>query len=89
MGLGSRLDPALTLLDATGAVLATNDDFGETREPLIVYTPAADGTFLVRVSDSLNTGSPRHVYRLTIGEVPYLTSVYPLGRRKGSPRRCA
>jgi hypothetical protein len=86
VGLGSRLDPSLVLLDATGAVLATNDDFGETREPLIVYTPAADGTFLVRVSDSLNTGSPRHVYRLTVGEVPYLTSVYPLGRRKGSPR---
>ena len=86
VGLGSRLDPALTLLDVAGAVLAKNDDFGETREPLIVYTPAADDTFLVRVSDSLNTGSPRHVYRLTVGEVPYLTSVYPLGRRRGSSR---
>ena len=39
VGLGSRLDPALTLLDANGTVLAANDDFGETREPLIVYTP--------------------------------------------------
>ena len=86
VALGSRLDPALTLLDASGAVLASNDDFADTREPLIVYTPKTDGTFLVRVSDSLNTGSPRHVYRLTIGEVPYLTSVYPLGRRKGSSR---
>jgi hypothetical protein len=86
VGLGSRLDPALTLLDASGAALASNDDFADTREPLIVYTPKTDGTFLVRVSDSLNTGSPRHVYRLTIGEVPYLTSVYPLGRRKGSTR---
>jgi hypothetical protein len=86
IGLGSRLDPSLTLVDAAGAVLATNDDFGETREPLIVYTPPTDGTFLVRVSDSLNTGSPRHVYRLTIGELPYLTSVYPLGRRRGSSR---
>jgi hypothetical protein len=84
VGLGSRLDPALTVLDASGAVLASNDDFGETREPLIVYTPKADGTFLLRVTDSLNTGSPRHVYRLTIGEVPFLTSVYPLGRRAGS-----
>jgi hypothetical protein len=86
VGLGSRLDPALTLLDGSGAVLASNDDFADTREPLIVYTPKMDGTLLVRVSDSLNTGSPRHVYRLTIGEVPYLTSVYPLGRRKGSTR---
>ncbi len=86
VGLGSRLDPALTLIDANGTVLAANDDFGETREPLIVYTPASDATLWLRVTDSLNTGSPRHVYRLTIGEVPYLTSVYPLGTRKGSPR---
>ena len=78
------LDPVLTLLDASGAVLASNDDSGETRDSLIVYTPAADGTLLLRMSDALNTGSPRHVYRLTIGEVPYLTSVYPLGRRTGS-----
>ena len=86
VGLGSRLDPALTLIDVNGTVLAANDDFGETREPLIVYTPASDATLWLRVTDSLNTGSPRHVYRLTIGEVPYLTSVYPLGTRKGSPR---
>ena len=87
VGLGSRLDPYLTLLDTAGAVLAKNDDFGETREPLIVFTPATDGTLMVRVRDSLNTGSPRHVYRLTVGELPYLTSVYPLGRRRGSTRR--
>jgi hypothetical protein len=84
VALGSRLDPALTLLDESGAVLASNDDFGDTREPLIVYTPKSDGTFLLRVSDSLNTGSPRHIYRLTIGELPYLTSVYPLGRSRTS-----
>ena len=84
VGLGSRLDPALTLLDERGDVLASNDDFGESREPLIVYTPKSDGTFLLRVSDSVNTGSPRHVYRLTIGELPYLTSVYPLGRSRNS-----
>jgi hypothetical protein len=84
--LGSRADPVVTLLDASGAVLAANDDFGETREPLVVYTPAVDGTLFVQVSDSLNTGSPRHVYRLTIGEVPYVTSVYPLGIRQDSGR---
>jgi hypothetical protein len=84
VGLGSRLDPALTLTDERGMVLESNDDFGETRDALVVHTPQHDGTLVVRVADALNTGSPRHVYRLTVGEVPYLTSVYPLGRRKGS-----
>ena len=49
----------------------------------IVHTPHADGTLVVRVGDTLNTGSARHVYRLTVGEVPYLTSVYPLGPPEG------
>jgi hypothetical protein len=84
--LGSRLDPTLTLTDERGAVIVSNDDFGESRDALLVHTPPEDGTLVVRVGDALNTGSARHVYRLTVGEVPYLTSVFPLGRRKGSTR---
>lgn len=79
VAIGSRLDAVLTLLDESGAVLATSDDFGDTRDPLIVHTPASDGTRLVRITDALSAGSPRHVYRLTAGRVPFLTRAFPIG----------
>ena len=86
VGIGSRVDPELAIMDEDGEVLATSDDFGDTREPLIVHTPASDGVRLVRVTDALSSGSPRHIYRLTVGEVPFLTRAFPLGVPRAAGR---
>ena len=68
-------------------MLATNDDFARTRDSLLVYRPPQDGALLVRVADANADGGWKHVYRATIGEVPVLTSVFPLGRPRGSAWR--
>ena len=78
--LGSQLDAMLTLLDEQGRELASNDDFHNRRDSLILYRPRTDGTVIVRIEDALRSGGGRHLYRLTIGEVPYVTRTYPLGR---------
>ena len=77
--LGSQVDATLTLLDDKGRELASNDDFQGRRDPLLVYDPPADGQVVVRVGDALNGGGDRHIYRLTVGELPYLTRAFPLG----------
>jgi hypothetical protein len=78
--LGSNADVLLTLLDLEGATLASNDDFGEFRDPLLVYRPESDRDLVVRVTDNNQGSGGRHHYRLTIGEVPVITSVFPLGQ---------
>ncbi|HEX7087496.1 MAG TPA: PPC domain-containing protein [Vicinamibacterales bacterium] len=82
--LSSMLDATLQITTPDGTVLAANDDAGGARDPLVVYVPDADGEVVVRVADATGGGSWRHHYRLTIGAVPVLTSVYPLGRSTAS-----
>ena len=77
--IGSTVDTLVSILDLEGQTLATNDDFGTTRDSLAVYRPSASGDVLVRVIDA-NPSGGRHHYRLTLGVVPVLTSVFPLGR---------
>jgi WD40 repeat protein len=76
--LGSKLNGVLTLLDATGAVVATNNDF-DSEDPLLAHTFATSGVYAIRVSDLTLGGSPEHTYRLSLGPFAYVTSCFPLG----------
>ncbi len=82
--IGSSVDTVVTILDLDGQTLATNDDFGATRDSLAVYRPTADADVLVRIADA-NPSGGRHHYRLTLGVVPVVTSAFPLGLPAGTP----
>ncbi len=82
--LGSMMDPTVSLLSPDGRQLASNDDFNGMRDSLVVFRPEADGAVIVRIADANASGGWRHIYRATIGELPVITSVFPLGRPKGS-----
>lgn len=75
--LGSVLNGVLTLLDPAGEVVAGNNDF-DGQDPLVGYRIPADGRYTARVSDLTLTGSDKHFYRLSIGELPYVTACYPV-----------
>ena len=75
--LGSALNGVLTLLDPAGEVVAGNNDF-DGQDPLVGYRIPADGRYTVRVTDLTLTGSDKHFYRLSIGELPYVTACYPV-----------
>ena len=79
--IGSRVDSTVTVLDASGATVASNDDgTWQMRDSLLVHTFAKDGRYALRVADALDAGGPRDFhYRLTAGELPYVTIVFPLG----------
>jgi hypothetical protein len=83
--IGSNVDTQVTILDLDGRTLASNDDFGATRDSLVVYRPLEDTDVLVRVADA-NPSGGRHHYRLTLGVVPVVTSAFPLGRQDGQVR---
>lgn len=76
--IGSKANAILTLYDSTGRVLADNNDFGGSPDPLLAFTIPADGRYLVQVSDLMLEGGGEHFYRLSLGELAIATGVFPL-----------
>lgn len=77
--LGSKaVNAMLTLLDARGRVLAVNRGFDGSSDALLVHRLAASGRYTVRVSDLQYMASPEHFFRVSVGELPVVTGVFPL-----------
>jgi hypothetical protein len=75
----------LRLCDANGKELAYNDDFRFNPDPLIYFEVPEDGEYVLTINEALFRGRESFVYRITIGELPFVTSIFPLGGRVGEP----
>jgi len=64
--LGFPLDALIELRDASGAVIAENDDANNQRDALLAWTAPADGEFRVSVRDIYRHGGARYAFRLTV-----------------------
>lgn len=84
-GVPGWLQAVLRLYDAHGNEVAYNDDFRFNPDPLIYYEVPADGEYVLTINEALFRGRESFVYRITIGELPFVTSVFPLGARVGEP----
>lgn len=76
--LKSKANLVLTLFDAAGRVVASNNDFDGESDPLVAFDPPTAGRYTVRISDLLQAGSAEHIYRLSVGTFPYVTGIFPL-----------
>ena len=74
---------ALTLYDAKGREVSYNDDFRFRPDPVLLWEAPTDGDYVVEVKDAIYRGREDFVYRLTLGELPYVTDCYPLGGPMG------
>ncbi|MCX7824324.1 MAG: PPC domain-containing protein [Verrucomicrobiae bacterium] len=77
--------PVLALYDAEGNELAYEDDYRFKPDPTIVYQIPKDGEYVFTITDAIYRGREDFVYRVTIGELPLITSIFPLGGRVGEP----
>lgn len=77
--------PVLALSDAKGKELAYNDDFRFKPDPTLYFEVPEDGEYVLTITDAIYRGREDFVYRLTIGQQPMITSLFPLGARAGSP----
>ena len=68
--VGSALDSLLTLYDAQGHLLASNDDAGGGRDSRLEFKLKLAGTHYVSVMDANDKAGPIHVYLLRIMGVP-------------------
>ena len=76
--------PVLALYDADGKEVAYDDDYRFKPDPTIFYEVPQDGEYVFAIRDSLYRGREDFVYRITIGELPFITSIFPLGGRVGA-----
>ncbi len=83
----SPLDPVMNLYQADGKGLAGNDD-SRGPDSYFRWTVAADGEYVVRVTDHLGSGGPNHVYRIEFTKVePRLALGIPRVERYGQYRQ--
>jgi ribosomal protein L40E len=86
-GVPGWFQAVMRVRDAKGKELAYNDDFRSNPDPLIYFVVPADGEYFLTINEALFRGRESFVYRITIGELPFVTSIFPLGGRVGEPVR--
>jgi hypothetical protein len=74
----SKLEPVLTLTDASGRTLA------ETIGLLMGHKFERAGSYELRIRDVDYRGSGEMFYRMNLGDMPLLTDVFPLGVARGN-----
>jgi hypothetical protein len=74
---------AVTISDAKGRELAYDDHFRFHPDPVLCCEIPRDGEYVLQIRDSIYRGREDFVYRITLGELPFVTSIFPLGGRVG------
>jgi hypothetical protein len=74
----------LALYDAQGKELAYDDDFRFHPDPVLHYEIPKDGDYVIEIKDSIYRGREDFVYRIALGELPFVTSIFPLGGPTGA-----
>jgi hypothetical protein len=77
--------PTLEIMDGSGAVLVVNRGLDSGSDPFLAWKAPSDGDFTVIVSNTTMDGSANHLYRLTLGVLPYVTAFSPLTAKLGEP----
>jgi hypothetical protein len=74
----------LALYDADGEEVAYADDYGFHPDPVLAVEVPADGEFVLEIRDAIYRGRKDFVYRIALGELPFVTGLFPLGGRAGT-----
>ncbi|HWI56028.1 MAG TPA: PPC domain-containing protein, partial [Bacillota bacterium] len=77
--------PVLALYDANGKEVAYDDDYRFKPDPTLFYQVPRDGEYVLVIYDAIYRGREDFVYRISIGEIPFVTSIFPLGGCTNTP----
>jgi len=74
----------LTLYDRKGKEVAFDDDYRFDPDPVLFYKVPEDGVYQLEIRDAIYRGREDFVYRVAVGELPFITRIFPLGGRAGA-----
>jgi hypothetical protein len=74
----------LALQDASGRELAYDDDYRFNPDPVLCYDILEDGNYVIEIKDAIYRGREDFVYRISVGELPFVTGIFPLGGAAGA-----
>ncbi len=74
----------LTLYDASGKEVGYVDDFRFHPDPVLDYEIPGDGEYVLAIRDAIYRGREDFVYRITVGALPFITGIFPLGGKAGA-----
>lgn len=75
----------VALYDAKGKELAYADDFRFNPDPVLCHEIPVDGEYVIEIKDAIYRGREDFVYRISVGELPFITSIFPLGVQADKP----
>jgi hypothetical protein len=84
--IGSPMAPVLTLQDATGHEVGFAAALSQP-DALLTFTAPKTGDYFLFLRDLRYQGGTAYHYRLTVGRIPGVTSVFPLGGAAGETVR--
>lgn len=76
--------PIIRLYGPSGKEVAFCDDYTYHVDPVLFYKVPESGYYEVEINDALYRGREDFSYRIDVGELPYVTSISPLGGPTGS-----
>ncbi len=82
-GVPGWFQAIIVLYDSRGKPVAEASDFQFSQDPVLFYKVPEDGDYTLTIRDSLYRGREDFVYRVKLGELPFITSVFPLGAPRG------
>jgi hypothetical protein len=74
----------LAIFDSRGKELAYDDDYRFHPDPVLFFKVPEDGQYAIEIKDAIYRGRPDFVYRISLGELPCITSVFPMGGGAGT-----
>ncbi|MCC6694763.1 MAG: PPC domain-containing protein [Candidatus Hydrogenedentes bacterium] len=69
----------ITLYDSAGREIATADDYQFDPDPVLQFEVPKTGEYTLEIHDAVYRGREDFVYRIAIGEQPFVTHIFPLG----------
>lgn len=73
----------VALYDENGNEVAYQDDYKFNPDPVLFFDVPKAGTYTLSIRDSIYRGREDFIYRIAIGELPFITSIFPLGAQQG------
>ena len=74
----------IALYDFKGREIAFADDYRFDPDPVLLYKIPKDGEYDLKIHDAIYRGREDFVYRVSIGEQPFITQIFPLGAKEGT-----